>query len=223
TASESSSPISGPLFLAILCVGLAIGAPAVLVVLSRITSWVTRINIQPKLVVGNLTVIPAHTNFSAFSPTYLAVFLVAVSIVPIAIYFLAGRLARNARPVRLLGSDAGSVGSTNPLTNDSKVPVWDGGILSYKPRMQNTATTYANPTRITFRRLYQPNVHLNRASDDPAGRSGPVQYRFQVTPLFELYIYAPLIRMFNWLGEVVKPIQSGNVNLYLAYVFIAFL
>ncbi|MCL6105625.1 MAG: hypothetical protein M1483_08400 [Actinobacteria bacterium] len=199
-ADETSSPISGPLFLAILCIGLAVGAPAVLVVLSRITGWVTRINIEPKLVVGNLTVIPAHTNFSAFSPTYLAVFLVAVSIVPITIYFL-----------------------SRPRAKSSRAPVWDGGILSYKPRMQNTATTYANPTRVTFRRLYQPDVHLQRASDDPAGRSGPVQYRFQITPLFELYVYAPIIRIFNRLGEVVKPIQSGNVNLYLAYVFIAFL
>ncbi|MCL6105623.1 MAG: hypothetical protein M1483_08390 [Actinobacteria bacterium] len=38
-----------------------------------------------------------------------------------------------------------------------------------------------------------------------------------------LYVYAPIIQIFNRLGEVVKPIQSGNVNLYLAYVFIAFL
>ena len=42
------------------------------------------------LLPGNLTVIPAHTNFSGFSPTYLTVFLLGGPALPVLIY-LAGR------------------------------------------------------------------------------------------------------------------------------------
>ena len=61
---------------------------------------VTGVELRPGLLVGNLTVIPAHQNFAAFSPTYLAVFLICVSAVPVGIY-LAGRgAARLARPLQ---------------------------------------------------------------------------------------------------------------------------
>jgi len=100
------------------------------------------------------------------------------------------------------------------------VPVWDGGIVAFKARMQYTATTYANPVRVTFDELYRPDFHVERASDEPAGRSGPVHYRFEVMPLAERYVYQPLVRAVVWLAEFVRPIQSGDVNLYLLYIFI---
>jgi hydrogenase-4 component B len=199
-ASESRQPLAGPALLAGACVFLGVGAPLVLTALDRVARSATGLDIRSELLVPKLTVIPAHTDFSGFSPTYLALFLVAITAVPILI-FLAGRpLARSRRP-----------------------PVWDGGILDFKARMQYTATTYANPVRVTFEPLYQPSVHIERASDDPAGRSGPVHYRFRVTPIFERYLYRPLIRFVRALAERARPIQSGDVNLYLLYVFVVVL
>lgn len=86
--------------------------------------------------------------------------------------------------------------------------------------MQYTATTYANPVRVTFGELYRPEFHLERHSDDPACRSGPVHYRFRVLPIFERYLYAPIVRAVEWLADFVRPIQSGDVNLYLLYVLL---
>jgi hydrogenase-4 component B len=86
--------------------------------------------------------------------------------------------------------------------------------------MQYTATTYANPVRVTFDELYRPERHLERASDEPAGRSGPVHYHFQVLPIFERYLYAPIVRAVQWLADRARPIQSGDVNLYLLYLFV---
>jgi hydrogenase-4 component B len=125
------------------------------------------------------------------------VFLVAVAAVPVLIY----RLSRPRAATRI-------------------VPVWDGGIVEFRALMQYTATTYANPIRVTFDELYQPNVHIERASDDPAGRSGPVHYRSRVTPLFERYLYDPLVRFVERVAAAVRPLQSGDVNLYLLYVFL---
>ena len=199
-ASEASQPVAGPALLAVACVALAVGAPVVLAVLSRAMRTVTGVTLRPVLLPGNLTVIPAHTKFSGFSPTYLAVFLLAVMTVPALIY-LAGR----------------------PRADSLVVPVWDGGMVAFRPRMQYSAMTFSAPTRVTFDALYRPAVSVRRASDDPAGRSGPVHYESQAAPVFDRYLYRPVIRAFEWLADFVAPIQSGDVNLYLFYVFAAVL
>jgi hydrogenase-4 component B len=89
-ASESRQPVAGPALLAGACVFLALGAPLVLTALDRVARSVTGLDIRSELLVPKLTVIPAHTDFSGFSPTYLALFLIAMTAVPILI-FLAGR------------------------------------------------------------------------------------------------------------------------------------
>jgi len=197
-ASEAGQPVAGPALLAVACAALAVGAPVVLTALARAIRTVTGVALRPVLLPGNLTVIPAHTNFSGFSPTYLTVFLLAVLAVPALIY-LAGR----------------------PRAGSVIVPVWDGGLVAFKPRMQYSAMTFSAPTRVTFDALYRPEVSVRRASDDPAGRSGPVHYESQATPVFDRYLYRPVIRAVERLADFVRPLQSGDVNLYLFYVFAA--
>jgi hydrogenase-4 component B len=196
-ATERGQPVLGPALLAVACVALAVGAPVVLAALARMARTVTGVTLGPLLLPGNLTIIPAHTDFAAFSPTYLTVFLVCALAVPLLIY-LAGR----------------------PRARSTRVPVWDGGIVSFKPRMQYSAMTFSAPTRVTFDALYRPSVTVTRPSDDdPAGRSGPVHYEAQITPVFHRYLYRPLVRGLEWLADMVRPVQSGDVNLYLFYVF----
>lgn len=198
-AREERQPKAGPGVLAVACVALAIGAPVLLVAFDRIGRSATGMDIRAKLLLPHLTVIPGHASFAAFSPTYLAAFLAGVSTVPILIW-LAGR-------VRTRG-------------HAQSVPVWDSGIVAFKPRMQYTGTTFANPMRVTFDHLYRPDVQLERASDDPAGRSGPVHYNVRISPVFQRYLYEPVTRLVERLADLMRPLQSGNVNLYLLYVFL---
>jgi formate hydrogenlyase subunit 3/multisubunit Na+/H+ antiporter MnhD subunit len=203
TATEQGQPVFGPALLALACVALGIGAPVVLAGLARAMRTVTGVALRPVLLPGKLTVTPApppHTIFSAFSPTYLAVFLLAILAVPALIY-LAGR----------------------PRAGTEIVPVWDGGMLAFKPRMQYSAMTFSAPTRVSFDPVYRPDVSVRRASDDPAGRSGPVHYEAAATPVFERYLYQPVIRAVERVADFVRPLQSGDVNLYLLYVFVAIL
>jgi hypothetical protein len=129
----------------------------------RAARTITGVTLGPLLLPGKLTVIPAHADFAAFSPTYLAVFLVCALAVPLLIY-LAGW----------------------PRARSVQVPVWGGGIVSFKLRMQYSAMTFSAPTRVTFDALYRPSVSVTRPpDDDPAGRSGPVHYEAQVTLVFQ--------------------------------------
>jgi hydrogenase-4 component B len=197
-AVEHEQPVAGPALLAAATAALGVGAPAVTVSLATAIQTTSGVRLRPTLLIDKLTIIPAHTNFSAFSPTYLTAFLLAVLLVPFLI-FLAGR----------------------PRGRSASAPVWDGGIVTFKPRMQYSAMTFSAPTRVTFIKLYQPSVHLERASDEPAGRSGPVHYESSVTPIFERYLYRPITGAVQWLSAAIRPIQSGDVNLYLLYVFLA--
>lgn len=196
-AIEDGQPVIGAAFLATVIAALGIGAPVALLGLAKTVRATTGEWIVPHLLPGRLTVTPAADNFAAFSPTYLAVFLVLVSLIPI------GLCAVSRTPAA-----------------KTVVPVWDGGIREFKPRLQYSAMTFSAPTRVMFAGLYRPHVHLERASDDPAGRSGPVHYESAVTPIFITYLYAPVIRTARWLAKLVRPIQSGDVNLYLLYVFL---
>lgn len=38
-----------------------------------------------------------------------------------------------------------------------------------------------------------------------------------------VYLYDPAVTAIRWLADFVRPIQSGYVNLYLLYVFVAVL
>lgn len=199
-ANEHNRPVAGGALLATACIVLALGAPLVLTALDRAAAATTGVNILSRLVVPGLTVIPAHTDFSSFSPTYLAVCLLGMLAVPL----LLARLGRRR-------------------SSDRTAPVWVGGIYRFRPRMQYTATTHANPVRVTFDELYRPHFEITRASDNPAGQSGPVHYGFKVAPLFERYLYQPLTRLVEGIARRAQPIQSGDVNLYLLYVLGAIL
>lgn len=199
-ASERGQPVVGGGLLAAACIVLSLAAPMVLTGLDRAVSATTGVNILSRLVVPGLTVIPAHADFSSFSPTYLAACLIGMLAVPI----LLVRLGRRRDP-------------------DRTAPVWAGGIYRFRPRMQYTATTHANPVRVTFDELYRPQMEITRASDGPAGQSGPVHYGFRVAPLFERYLYQPVIHLVEALARRAQPMQSGDVNLYLLYVLGAIL
>lgn len=50
-----------------------------------------------------------------------------------------------------------------------------------------------------------------------------MHFESEVTPLFHRYLYRPVVAAVEWLADLVRPIQSGDVNLYLLYVFLAVL
>jgi len=50
-----------------------------------------------------------------------------------------------------------------------------------------------------------------------------VHYEAEVTPLFIRFLYRPVNQGVEWAADVVRPLQSGDVSLYLFYVFLMIL
>ena len=139
--------------------------------------------------------------YGEMSPALLALGLVLlVLIVPVAL--------------RVLGAHRGlRVGDT-----------WGCGRIGQTPRMEYTATAFAEPLRRVFAELYRPAEDL--AIDfHPRSRYfvQSIQYRSEVHPRLERSLYAPLLDLFRRAARAVRGLQSGSLHLYLAYMTLALL
>ena len=45
-----------------------------------------------------------------------------------------------------------------------------------------------------------------------------IAYRSDITPLFEQWLYDPLLRLIRGLARQVRKLQAGSLHLYLAYI-----
>lgn len=142
-------------------------------------------------------VIPGYATFSAASPAFLAIWFVAGGVTLGGALWLLTRV-RSAR----------------------RVEVWAGGIERFTPDYQYTATSFANPLRSIFSLIYQPRTESDTSFQVSRYFRTSVSYHGSVAPFFEEYIYLPSARWMKTLAAGVGVIQSGSVNLYLAYIFV---
>jgi hydrogenase-4 component B len=99
---------------------------------------------------------------------------------------------------------------------------WGCGRVAQTPRMEYTSTAFAEPLRRVFAELYRPTLDLS-IDFHPESKYfvQSIEYRSEIVPWFERYLYAPLIeRMRRWAVRA-RAIQSGSVHAYLAYLVIA--
>jgi hypothetical protein len=97
-----------------------------------------------------------------------------------------------------------------PHARNRRAPAWDSGIPAFKARMPYTATTHANLVRVTCELLHRPDIHGLRESDDPAGRAGLVDYRFEVTPTFMRCLYRPPARVLETIGNLARRSRAAT-------------
>jgi hydrogenase-4 component B len=139
--------------------------------------------------------------FGEMSPSLLALgMLVLLLAVPVGL--------------RLLGADRRlRIGDT-----------WGCGRIGQTPRMEYTATAFAEPLRRVFAELYRPTEDLS-IDFHPRSRYfiQSIEYRSEVNPWFERALYAPLLSLLRAAARRVRGLQSGSLHLYLAYMALALL
>jgi hydrogenase-4 component B len=90
-----------------------------------------------------------------------------------------------------------------------------------EPAFQYTATSYAKLIRLYFGPVLRParEVSVELHPGTPFPRT--VRYRGEISHLIDERIYGPVHRAAVGAAELVRRVQSGSLQLYLAYAVTA--
>lgn len=184
--------------LALACLLLGLFSGGVIFFLDRISSSLGGIAIADRMVHGRgWILVPVDENLSM------------LSVGAIAIGLLVSTGAGWAAAIWMGGRGKVKVGET-----------WACGISELKSRMEYTATGFSKSFRIIFSMIYQPKREVTIKHAEHPYVKAEVAYRGEVEHLVEKYLYDPLLTGILWMGNKVKPIHSGSIHAYLAYLFI---
>jgi len=92
-----------------------------------------------------------------------------------------------------------------------------GGTLT--PSMTYTASGYSKPVRIAFQKILRPSRTLDRTEGSLYFPSKYV-YTSKASSFAETYLYHPVVYAVLYIARIVRGIQNGQVQSYLAYLFI---
>lgn len=226
-ATAHESPISMRVamgFLAFLCLALGVLPTFVIPVLDRVTTPLFGQSVLNQVVpplftdhpgvyqllvtiggglfrgwfpVNGLVVIPSPAFSTIDSPSYL--FLAELLL--IGLVLLALRLIR-------------------PLGSRRVGRVWAGGIPRFEASMTYSSLAYSNPIRIIFNALFRSRVRSESPAAAARSREGRITYQQEILQPFEHSLYQPLQRVWGGLTRRARVIQSGNINQYVAYIFV---
>jgi hydrogenase-4 component B len=103
-------------------------------------------------------------------------------------------------------------------------PVWGGGSTRLSPRMEYTATSFAEPLTRVFDDVLRPEKDVDVT---PFAESefliASISYRQRVPDRVEARLYPPLLAAARRWGQWSRGIANGSVHRYLAYGFIGLL
>jgi hydrogenase-4 component B len=99
---------------------------------------------------------------------------------------------------------------------------WGCGRVAHTPRMEYTATSFAEPLRRVFAELYRPTRDLTvTVHPDSKLFVRSMTFTSEVRPWIEHAVYDPIFRAWVAIATRVRRLQAGSVHLYLLYVSIA--
>jgi hydrogenase-4 component B len=99
---------------------------------------------------------------------------------------------------------------------------WGCGRIGQTPRMEYTATAFAEPLRRVFAELYRPTEDLSiDFHPDSKYFVQSIAYRSEVHPWFERLLYAPFVSFLRRAAFRVRWLQAGSLHLYLLYMILA--
>ena len=192
------SMLVGMGLLVVSCAGLGLAPFAVVPLLADVIAGLDGMpRLAPSFAVG----VSLHTpgDFAQISPTVVALgLLIVLGCIPLAL--LALRVNRTRR------------------ISDS----WGCGRVGQTPRMEYTATAFAEPLRRVFAELYRPTKELT-IDFHPESKYfvQSIAFKSVIRSWFDEFLYEPLLRGIQWASEQIRRVQSGSLHGYITYLFIA--
>ena len=90
-----------------------------------------------------------------------------------------------------------------------------------QPRMEYTATGFVQPIKRVFETIYQPTVKLETEFLEQSKYFiKHERFEFHIEPVFEKYLYTPIVTYCLAAADRFRIIQAGSLHLYLAYIFV---
>ena len=179
---------------AALCIVTGILSFAIIPYVDQVTTPLVGASAASSIVNG-FVISPTNDQFSAMSPFVLAI-LIAVT-VPLVI---------------VISKRYG--GKRKTVIEDT----WDCG-TPLTAHNQYTGTAYSNPLVRVFSYIYRPKPEVKTESTSSPYVKKKVSYAFVVVPVFEKYLYQPIVAMMVAMARRVSKIQAGSIQAYLAYIF----
>jgi len=162
------------------------------------TEAVARMHVGPLLVPATGAPIRLDGTFAFISPSLLAIVMPLLALIPLAMLLASRRFA-----VR-------------------RVPVWYGGFEHAVPRAATTALTFSNALRTFYSFVYRPTAATEHEPADETSGSRyfvrRLRFAHDVAPIFGPYLFKPIESLTMMLAAKLRPIQSGDLNLYLAFL-----
>jgi hydrogenase-4 component B len=101
---------------------------------------------------------------------------------------------------------------------------WGCGRIGQTPRMEYTATAFAEPLRRVFAELYRPTRDLSiDFHPDSKYFVQSIEYRSEIHPWIERFLYDWPLQGLHHAASWVRRLQGGSLHLYLFYLTLAFL
>ena len=96
---------------------------------------------------------------------------------------------------------------------------WGCGRTGQTPRMEYTSSSFAEPLRRVFTQLYRPSRELTISfHPDSKYFVESIEYKTEITPVFDRWVYDPLLAVLRFLARQVQRLQAGSLHLYLVYI-----
>ena len=105
-----------------------------------------------------------------------------------------------------------------------RVDAWGCGRDLQTPRMQYTATSFAEPLQRVFADVLRPqsDVEVTHVAESQYYEQS-LMYQNRVSDVLEQHGYRPVIDAALRIGRSARRLQNGSIHRYLAFGFIALL
>jgi hypothetical protein len=101
-----------------------------------------------------------------------------------------------------------------------KTVTWDCGYVAPTPRMQYTASSFAEPIVNLFQTVLRPHVDLRR----PEGLFPPsAGIQTHTSDLFTDRLHRPVFAAVTWVAQRLRWLQQGRIQMYVLYIAITVL
>jgi hypothetical protein len=97
-------------------------------------------------------------------------------------------------------------------------PLWACGADEFTPRMEYTATSFAQPLQRVFDDVLRPDAGIEVTHlEETRYHVARIAYRAEVADAVEDRIYTPVLRTIAACARATRHAHNGSVHLYLAY------